>query len=141
MEIDLPILILSNLTKLAIKKPPSLMRDEGFFSFQKVFKKFFMDIAIWKLIYIWNFSFKHNFLFANTKLIGSSSDIFLQYKWRKIRYRKYITIICQSIHSQNHLAIIYIYIYIYKYIYLVNTRGAGFLVAFIGYPMIVVWLI
>ena len=114
MDIDLPILIFSNLTKLAIQKPPSLMRDNysGFFSFQKAFKKFFMGIAIWKLIYIWNFSFKDNFLFANTKLMGSSSDIFLQYKWRKIRYRKYITIIYQSIHSQNQLAIIYVYIYI-----------------------------
>ena len=28
MEIDLPILIFSNPTKLAIQKPPSLMRDD-----------------------------------------------------------------------------------------------------------------
>ena len=49
MEIDLPILIFPNLTKLAIQKPPSLMRDDYsnvFFSFKKHSNKFFMDIAI-----------------------------------------------------------------------------------------------
>ena len=53
MEIDLPILIFSNPTKLAIQSHQ--MRDDYsnvFFPFKKYSKKFFMDIAIWKLIYL-----------------------------------------------------------------------------------------
>ena len=61
------------------------------FSFQKAFKKAFYGYryieVIFKNWYIWNFSFKGNFLFGNTKVMGSSG-ILLQYNWRKIRYRK-----------------------------------------------------
>ena len=49
MEIDLPILIFSNPTKLAIQSHQSLMRDDYsnvFFPFKKHSKKFFIDIAI-----------------------------------------------------------------------------------------------
>ena len=71
----------------------SPIRDDylNFFSFQKAFTMVYYEYSCVKVIfknwYIWNFSFKDNFLFGNTKLMDSSGS-FLHHNLRKIRYSK-----------------------------------------------------